>query len=177
MALPNLQHSDKWRIIFSNIPGFTPNNLDNYKNFDLYELYVKSVTFPSMSVDYVESDFVNYHINHPISKINNDLQEIVITFKLSEDMLNYHYLYDWISKLRNQKNVDNLKYFRLNFIKDIKIQFLDNEKRAKINYIFTNCFITNLSQLSLNYGTSDELTFDISLKIEDYSIKFIEDCV
>src|SRR5574343_168618 len=176
MALPNLQFSDKFRVIFSNIPGFTPNNLDNYKNFDLYELYVKSVNFPGLDVAYTESDFVNYHINHPISRINQDLQDISITFKMSEDMLNYFYLYRWIRSLRNQQNIDSKKYFRLNFIDDIKLIFLGYEKREKIKYLFTNCFISNLSSLPLEYGTSNEITFDVSFKIEDFSVEFVTAC-
>jgi len=176
MALPNTQFSDKFRVIFSNIPGFTPNNLNNFLNFDLYELYIKSVNFPSLDVSYIESDFVNYHINHPISRINQDLVDLTITFKMSEDMLNYYYLYNWMRDLRNQKNTDNKKFFRLNFVNDIKVIFLDNEKREKIKYIFTNCFITNLSNISLEFGSANEITFDVSFKIEDYSVEFITEC-
>ena len=32
MALPNVQHSDKFKVIFSNVPGFTPNSYNNYIN-------------------------------------------------------------------------------------------------------------------------------------------------
>jgi hypothetical protein len=176
MALPNIQFSDKFRVVFSNIPGFKPNNLDNYKNFDLYELYIKSVNFPGLDVSYTESDYLNYHINHPISRINQDLSDLSITFKLSEDMLNYHYLYSWIHALRNQKNIDGKKFFRQNMIDDIKIIFLDNEKREKVKYIYTNCFISNISSLSLEYGTADEMTFEVSFKIEDYNVEFVEEC-
>lgn len=176
MALPNIQFSDKFRVLFSNIPGFVPNNLNNYNNFDLYELYIKSVIFPSMDVSYVESEFLNYHVNHPISKINNDLQDLSITFKLSEDMLNYHYIYNWVRSLRNQQNIDAKKYFRLNYIDEIKVIFLDNEKREKVKYLFKNCFISNVSQLTLEYGTANEMSFDVSFKLEDYSMEFITEC-
>lgn len=174
--LPNIQHSDKWRVLFSNIPGFVPGNYNNFINFDLYETYIKSVSFPSLDVEFVESEFLNYHINHPISKINNSLNDISITFKLSEDMLNYHYIYNWMTKLRNQNNVDAKKFFRANFIDEFTIIFLDNEKRPKIKYVYKNCFISSLGSLSLTQGTSDELTFDINLKYEDYEVKIDTSC-
>jgi hypothetical protein len=61
-------------------------------------------------------------------------------------------------------------------IDDIKIIFLDNEKREKVKYIYTNCFISNISSLSLEYGTADEMTFEVSFKIEDYNVEFVEEC-
>jgi len=174
--LPNVQHSDKWRVIFSNIPGFIPGSYNNFTNFDLYELYIKTINFPSLDVQFVESDFKNYHINHPISKINNDLSDITITFKLSEDMLNYHYIYNWMKGLRNQININSEKYFRQNFIDEFKIIFLDNEKRPNVKYTYKNCFVSNISSLNLTQGISDELTFDVTLIYEDYDVQFVEPC-
>lgn len=176
MASPNIQFSDKFRVIFSNIPGFSPSEYDNHRNFDLYELYIKSVNFPSLDISYTESEFLNYHINHPISKINQDVPEISITFKMSEDMLNYFYIYNWCLKLRNQNNLDAKKFFRQNYISDIVIVFLDNEKRPKVKYKFTNCFLTNISSLPLEYGSANELTFDVSFKYEDYGLEFVTSC-
>jgi hypothetical protein len=173
----NTQHSDKWSVIFSNIPGYTPpisgNNLDN---MSLYDSYVKDVTFPDLGVELAKSNFRNYEINHPISKINDNTSEISISFKLSEGMLNYFYLYNWVRGLREQDNVNNEMWFRLNCIKEIKIIFLDNQKRNKLKYTVENAFITNLGSLSLTNGSDDELSFTISLTYEDFRLEKYDAC-
>lgn len=177
MGLPNTQHSDKWQVLFSNIPGYTPpNNGDNLDNMGLYDLYVKEVTFPDMSVEYVKSNFRNYEIRHPISKINDNLSDISVTFKLSEGALNYYHIHSWMKGLREQDNVNDERWFRLNCIKEVKIHFLDNQKRKKQTYTVLNAFISNLSSLSLTNGVDDELTFTITLSYEDFKLERVEPC-
>lgn len=169
MGLPNIQHSDKFIITISNIPGYVVKN-SNTDNMGLYDLYVKEVLFPSHSLDLIRSDFKGFHINHPGSKINDNLNTLDITFKCSEGMRNWYYIYSWIKSLREGENVDAEKWFRLNLIKEIKLKFLDNEKREQFIYRFVNCFITSLSSLSLTNGQDNELTFTITLEYEDFGI-------
>ncbi len=176
MGLPNTQHSDKWRVIFSNIPGYNPKAGDNLDNMSLYDLYVKDLTFPDMSVEFVKSNYRNYEIRHPISKINDNLSDITITFKLSEGGLNYYYIHNWMKGLREQDNVNNEVWFRLNCIKEIKIQLLDNQKRVKQNYKVTNAFINNVGSLSLTSGEDNELSFTVSIAYEDFILERQEPC-
>jgi hypothetical protein len=137
---------------------------------NLYDLYIKSVNFPSHNLELVESHLGGFHVNHPISKKNDNLGTLDITFKLSEDMLNYFYLYNWIKGLREGVNLDNEKWNRLNVIKEIKLMFLDNQKRSKKVYIFQNAFVTDLGSLSLTNGQDVELDFTISVTYEDFGI-------
>lgn len=175
MALPNIQHSDKWSLILSNFPGFHP-SVTALDNTQLFELYIKEVTFPNMSLELVKSDFRNFHINHQISKINDDMSSLEITFKVSEGLVNYYLVREHLQSQREGVNVDKEKWFRLNVIKELIVNFLDNEKRPKTKMTFTNCFVTDLSSLSLTQGQDNELSFTITIVYEDYDMKIIEDC-
>lgn len=171
MSTINLQHSDKWSINFSNIPGYKPNARNNNDNMNLYDLFIKEVTFPDLSLALIKSDYRNYSINHQISKINDNLSELSVTFKLSEGMINYIHIFNWMKAMREQENINDEEWFRLNFIKAININFLDNQKRPTFKYIFENCFVTNLSSLTLTNGVDDEMTFSISITYEDLQVE------
>jgi hypothetical protein len=169
MPIPNIQHSDKYSITISNIPGYSPKT-NNTDNMSLYDLYVKEVTFPAHSLELIKSDFRGFHINHPGSKINDNLNTLDITFKCSEGMRNWYYIYNWMKTLREGVNTDKEKWFRLNFIKEIRLSFLDNQKREQFVYRFSNSFITNLSSLSLTNGQDNELSFTITIEYEDFGV-------
>jgi hypothetical protein len=68
------------------------------------------------------------------------------------------------------------KFFRNDNIKALSITFLDNEKRPSTRFTFSNCFITNISSLSLTNGVDQELEFTLTLKYEDYTLEPIEEC-
>lgn len=170
MSTPNVAHGSKFQIHFSNIPGYKPSNT-NLDNMNIFDLYVKDVQFPGLTVEYTPTDFKNYHINHPISKINDDMRELTITLKLSEGMQNYYWFFNWMKGLREGKNLDNKEFFRENYISSTLLTFLDNEKRPKWKYNLTNCFLTDLSPISLEYGSDDEISFTISLIYEDFDFE------
>lgn len=176
MGTPNVQHSDKWSIVFSNIPSYTPIVASN-TDMGLYELYVKEMTFPNLSLELYQSHFMNYQINHQISKINDTLNDLSITFTVSEGLRNYYHIYNWIREMREQENVKDEKWFRLNYINEIKVIFLDNEKRPVSKFTFINGFITDLSSLTLTNGTDQELRFTITIKYEDHKMEMMENCV
>lgn len=168
MSTPNIAHGSKFQVYFSNVPGYVPSET-NLDNLNIFDLYVKDITFPGITVNYTEVDFRNYHINVPVSKSNDDMRDLTMTFKLSEGMLNYYYLYNWLKSLREGRNIDNEKFFRENYIKNIILYFLDNEKRPKWKYVLENCFLTDLSSISLEYGTDEELTFTTTFIYEDFN--------
>lgn len=171
MSSPNIAHSDKWRLLFSNIPGYVPNVESNTDNMSLYDLFVKGVTFPAYTLELVQSNLGAYQINHPISKKNDNLGTVDVTFKLSEGMLNYYYIVKWIQELREGINSDKEKWFRLNVIKEMKLFFMDNMKRDVFKYIFEKCYITDVGSLSLTNGSDVELEFTVSISYENFRIE------
>lgn len=174
MSTPNFQHSDKWSVLFSNLPGY--DIASNINGMTIYDLYVKELTLPSLSLELTESKFRNYEVRHQISKVNDTIDDISMTFKVSEGLENYFHVYDWIQSMREMLNVDNKQFFRQNYINEIKVFFLDNEKRPKFKYTFIDCFATNVSSLTLTNGVDDELTFTVTIKFEDYRIEVVTEC-
>jgi len=167
---PNTLHSDKWQVTFSNIP-----TLQSNRDLRLYDNYIKSFTFPDYSMSEIYSDMMGFRVRHPVAGIraNQDLAQIQIEFRVSEDMKNYANLFLWMQALRYGKSEifkDESDFFRLNTIKIINLSVLDNQKRVICNWKFTEAFLLSLSSLSLNMGTCDEISFTCSFSYEE--IKF-----
>jgi len=166
-AFPNLFHNDKWQCNFSNLPS-----LESKADMRIYDLYVKSVVFPDYNMAEIYSDIKGFRIRHPVGGVNAniDLSQIQVEFKLSEDMKNYIYLFEWMRSLRyghvEEFNAEE-EFFRKYNIKSIGINILDNEKRPIAVWRFTNAFLLTLSSLSLDTGVSEEITFTANFSYEE----------
>jgi len=165
-TFPNLFHNDKWQVSFSNLPS-----LESMRDMRIYDNYVKSITFPDYNMEEIYSDIMGFRIRHPVGpKPNYDLSEIQIEFKLSEDMKNYIYLFEWMQALKYGQVEDftsEQEFFRKYNIKSISLNILDNQKRIIAVWRFTEAFLKNLSSLSLSQGISDEITFTANLSYEE----------
>jgi hypothetical protein len=147
----------------------------------MYENYVKSFTFPDYNMQEIFSDIKGFRIRHPVAgiKANEDLSQIQIEFRVSEDMKNYAHLFLWMQALKYGRSdifKDEAEFFRLNTIKSINLVILDNQKRSIVNWSFTEAFLLSLSSLSLNMGTSDEISFTCNFSYEEikFDIKTID---
>ena len=176
IQFPNTLHSDKWQVTFSNIP-----TLESNRDFRIYENYVKSFTFPDYNMSELYSEIRGFRIRHPVGgiKANEDLSPIQIEFRVSEDMKNYANLFLWMQALKYGRSdifKDEADFFRLNTIKSINLQILDNQKRPVTIWKFTEAFLISLSSLSLNTGTSDEISFTCNFSYEEikFDIKTID---
>lgn len=164
---PNLFHNDKWQISFSNLP-----TLGTIRDMRIYDNFVKSVTFPDYNMQEIYSDIRGFRIRHPIAgvKANEDLSQLQIEFKLSEDMRNYINLFEWMQGLKYGK-VEHFnneeEYFRKYTIKSINLNILDNQKRTVAVWRFTEAFLLGLSSLSLVNGDSEEVTFTCNFSYQE----------
>jgi len=166
-TFPNLFHSDHWQISFSNLPS-----LGSLKDMRVYDNFVKSVTFPDYNMGEIFSDIKGFRIRHPLGgmKANEDLSQLQIEFKLSEDMINYINLFEWIQGLKYGKVTGfatEEDFFRKYTIKSINLNLLDNQKRTIAVWRFTEAFLTSLSSLSLGQGVSEEVTFTCNFSYEE----------
>ena len=164
---PNLFHNDKWQVSFSNLPS-----LGAIRDMKLYDNFVKSVVFPDYNMQEMYSDIRGFRIRHPVAgiKANEDLSQIQIEFKLSEDMKNYINLFEWMQALKYGQVEDfntEEEFFRKNTIKSINLNIMDNQKRNIAVWRFTEAFLTTLGSLSLNQGISEELTFTANFSYEE----------
>lgn len=160
---PNVAHSDRWRITFSNIPGSFIKDMKYYDNF------VKSVTFPDYNVQEIRSDFMGYGIRHQVApKVNENLSQIQIEFKLSEDMFNYLNLFFWMQQVRyGQIDESHDDFFRKYSVKRLNLEMMDNQKRVVTNIYFTEVFLLSLSSFALTQGSSDEMIFTTNWSYEE----------
>lgn len=176
ISFPNLFHNDKWTISFSNLP-----TLSTIRDMRIYDNFVKSVTMPDYNMGELYSDIKGFRIRHPFAGINAniDLSQLQIEFKLSEDMRNYINLFEWMQALRYGKVTgfnSEEEFFRKYTIKSINLNILDNQKRTIAVWRFTEAFLLTLSSLSLNNGTSEEVTFTTNFSYQEifYEAKTVQ---
>jgi hypothetical protein len=86
VQFPNVLHGDNWQVTFSNIP-----TLNSTRDMRMYENYVKSFVFPDYNIQEIYSDIKGFRVRHPVGgiKANEDLSQVQIEFRISEDMKNY----------------------------------------------------------------------------------------
>jgi len=165
-TFPNLWHNDLWQISFSNLPS-----MKSLRDMRIYDNFVKSIVFPDYNMSEIYSDIKGFRIRHPLGgmKANEDLSQLQIEFKLSEDMINYINLFEWMQGLKYGKVEDFSEedFFRKYTIKSINLNLLDNQKRTIAVWRFTEAFLTSLSSLSLDQGISEEVTFSCSFSYEE----------
>ena len=171
-GFPNTMHSDKWRLVISNVP-----TLKDTSDMRYFENYLKSCTIPNYTIGEILFQLPNgFQVRHPLGgmKKNQDLGNINLTFKLSEDMYNYLLLLTWMMQLRyGQIDPAHEGYFREYNIKSLIIQMLDNQKRVIAELKFTNLFLLDLGALDLEFGSTEQINFTTSFSYEEliYEIK------
>ena len=171
MAYPNVAIDSNFYMILSNVPG-----VEKQSTLKYFDSYVRGVSLPGYSVNVYATDFKGYDELHPMDRKNTDLGEITITFKLSEDYLNYFILMNWMQSLRYGRNlVDDGQYehprLKMNVINEMDVFILDNQKAKIAKIRFTKCLPTDLGSLDLTYGSDEELEFSLSLRYEAITIE------
>ena len=160
----NTFHQDRWKINFSNIPSVT-----NYDQMPMYDLFVKSLVIPDYNIDIVDSMYLNNVQHHPISKKNEGLSQLQITFKVSENLENYYNLFYWMMTVKYGEVDTTL--IKKSIIDAIAISVLDNQKREKVILTFKKCILVSLSSLSLTMGVSEEADFTCNFTYETVHIE------
>lgn len=161
----NVLHSDKWQVMFSNLPGD-----DNPNHYKYFENYVRSFEVPGYNLGLIDSIYPGgYRLKHPVTRPNTDLTTISLSFVLSEDFMNYFIMWNWVNHIK-YGDAETDEAIRKYYIKSININVLDNEKRTVGEVKFTNCFMTNLGSLSLTQGTSENIQFTADFSYEEVEI-------
>jgi len=152
----NTFHANKFETIFSNLP-----TINSYKNMEqITSTYVKSITIPEYSIEYISSGFKGTDIYSPISRKNDALSPLTIEFKVSENLDNYYYFQQFIQRLRYGQNVDDVENIKTYTIKNIDIVSLDNQKRQQKSLRFTEAFLQSISSVNFEFGSGDEVVFN-----------------
>jgi hypothetical protein len=174
MAYPNIAVDSSFYMTFSNVPGVAKDSTLKY-----YDDYVRSVSLPSYSVNVYATGLLGHNENHPMQRQNDDLGDVSITFKNSEDCMNYFMIMHWMQALRFGVDLvgdtdlisPSGPRLKRNVINEMDVFILDNQKRTIAKVRFTNCLPTDLSGLEFTYGSDEELEFTLTLKYEDILVE------
>jgi hypothetical protein len=162
MGIPNNAHASRWEAVLSNIPTIG----DTVISQDLYNLYIKGVTIPDTSINMINSDFRDYTYLTPGTRGNTEYFQLLIEFAVSEDMSNYYNFLQLMQMTRFEESSKEQRLKDLN-INKISVFFKDNQKRKTSVMDFKNCFLTNLSSLSLIYGSREEIIFTATFTYQE----------
>jgi len=160
----NRYGSDKFQASFSNVPGVKQSDLK------LFDYFLRDIVFPDFNIQTFNSEFMGYIIRHPINKMNTELSQIQMNFKISEDFQNYMFLSNWLRNIRYstvQPLLDGESVLRKLYIKSLTINFLDLKKRITNQTTFTNLFLLSLSSVSLIYGQLEEVPMTCNFSYEE----------
>lgn len=170
MSDVNTLKSNSWRYYFSNFPSVYEEVVD----VSYFNNFVRSVTLPEFSVNYIESTVGAYTTPHAINMLNDYNPNITIEFQVNENMYNYSKFFNYFLDLKTGRISKNETHFIEHTIKYLRVELLDNQQQmgsSSFTIEFVNCHLVSLSSLSLGYGSSDILTFNVGLRCEE--VKFL----
>ena len=169
MSKINNANSDKFKMVFSNIP--IPATRTRPPDLEVFNNYVKSVTLPDYSLETLESRFQGATVRYPSSQFNDNLSQITIEFFVDEDMENYKAFFDWIDQIRRGCNAKGESTLLDSNIKQMKVLVLDNENRRTNTLTFKDCWLLSMSALSLIFGSSEQLQFSCTFSFDVFEIE------
>jgi len=161
----NTFHSDGWNCNFSNVPS-----LSGQAELSQFDNFVKSIVIPDYNMEEITSDYKDFRIRHPVApKINTNLANIQLEFKLNEDASNYLTLFEYMRQLKYGELSDDYtdELIRKYTIRSIILSLNDNQKRTIAVMRFTEAFILSLSSLALTTGTAEEITFTVNCSYQE----------
>ena len=169
MSTINNSNSDKFEIIFSNIPQ--PKERTDKLNMEVFHNFTKSVTLPDLSIETSKTSFGNMVQTNVVQKYNENLGQLTIEFFVDEDFENYKTLFDWIHSIRSGCPTQGAFSVTDSKIDNVMIKMLDNQKRMTCMLSFTKCLLISLSSLNLAFGSSENLVFSAQFEFEDFTVK------
>lgn len=116
---------------------------------------------------------------HVSSHTKSPYDPFKITFKVDSNWLNYFTIYEWINFIYGEKeghfdeeNLTNSKSFT-SYAVPVSIVGLDEYNNPVIQWIFTYAFPTDLSNISLDYTSTEEIEFTATFVFSQMRIRNI----
>lgn len=124
----------------------------------------------------IDSEFKNYWtlwkwldiMNHSEQSKMNDYFDKYQEIQLTDALTNTSF-----TKVIN-KNQNESVYF--DYMTDLTIFGLDEYNNRKIKFLYKNAFITDLSEISYNYRTVDELESTVSFAFSQLQVALLSEC-
>lgn len=116
---------------------------------------------------------------HVSSHTKSPYDPFKITFKVDSNWLNYFTIYEWINFIYGEKeghfdeeNLTESKSFN-SYAVPVSIVGLDEYNNPAIQWIFTYAFPTDLSNISLDYTSTEEIEFTATFVFSQMRIRNI----
>lgn len=163
----NNYSGNQFKVIFNTWPNLTGKELDTV----VFDNNVVSFTIPDISGPLLNTQIGHIKQLHPNPVGYRQLNAFNVTFRVDDRLLNYYAAKCWISGSRVgerkfNKNLPN-DYLRWNRIETVELQNLDNAEHVVSRMLFKRVFLTNISNLTLRYGQSENSTFTCTFEYEE----------
>lgn len=163
----NNYSGNQFKVIFNTWPNLTGKELDTV----VFDNNVVSFTIPDISGPLLNTQIGHIKQLHPNPVGYRQLNAFNVTFRVDDRLLNYYAAKCWISGSRvgerkSNKNLPN-DYLRWNRIETVELQNFDNAEHVVSRMLFKRVFLTNISNLTLRYGQSENSTFTCTFEYEE----------
>jgi hypothetical protein len=169
----NDYHNSNFLVTMSNMPGIQAEH-----DMAVFHNFIREVTLPGFSLNTLTTNFKGeQHLHNVGTQKNTNLDDITITFKLSEGLYNYFLIANYITSVRYEKNytaeAGGPEQMKKNNIKNIFIDLLNNEKKPVGRLTYTNCVPVTLSNLNLSYTDTNIVTFTSTFRFEELGFELL----
>jgi len=148
-------------------------------------LYAQQVSIPAMEQEPVVKEYRGKRIAYQGK--NSSPLELNVTFYDTEDLAMYKTIYKWfrsMNELRKNNSVNpesfSVGFTSSGYLKSCEITLLDTKERnATAKYVFDRVFPISLGEVSLDYASSEIMTFDVKFSYFDVDVEFefVEDSI
>lgn len=163
----NNYNNSQFRIRFNEWPNLTGKKLPNF----IFDNNVRSITIPDVNIPMLDTQLGHIRQIHPAPIGYRQLNNIIVTFRVDDQLLNYYAAKCWIDGSRTGKTKSNKThhddYLHFNRIEDMEVSNLDNTGKVVSRMIFKRVFLTNISNLTLQYGQSENSEFTCTFDYEE----------
>ena len=122
--------------------------------------FCQAITIPAISLG--RSDVPSPFVKIPFAGDHLDFSDLVLTFKVDEDLKNYLEIFNWMNALGFPESFDQYKALDQKPLitgekqySDIEVNVLTSKKNFNNKFIFKEAFPTNLSELTLDSTQPD----------------------
>jgi hypothetical protein len=171
MSKPGINdfHNSNFRVTLSNFPGLNDSDLHIFHN------NIRSIQLPGFTLEtFITKNMGKDHLHNMGSRQNDNLGDLSITYKLSESLLNYFHIANYIESVKHQKNISNVPKQKDNNIGSIIVELLSNQKTPVCRIHYKDVVLSGIDGLALDYTNGAVMTFTSTMKFEQMQFELLD---
>lgn len=153
------QHAYRWEFTVTGIGGS-----ENVK------FYAQTVDIPTKSQEPITKEFCGAKFHYQGK--DNSSDEVTVRFYDNQSLDIYRFFFMWYS-LMNSTDEAAASVNPINYMKGCNITLLDTTERIVTEDIFfSDAFPMSIGDVSLDYSSSEVMTFDVTLKFRKMTVGY-----